>query len=44
MYRTARAGLRKDADLIVDTTALRAVEAAHLIADAWFEGRFGQHR
>jgi hypothetical protein len=27
--------LRKDADLIVDTTALRAVEAAHLIADAW---------
>lgn len=34
MYRTARNGLRKDADLIVDTTALHAVEAAHLIADA----------
>ena len=34
MYRDARAWMRKDADLVVDTTVLRAVDAAHLIADA----------
>src|SRR5215470_17645368 len=34
MYRAARAWMREDADLVLDITALRAAEAAHLIADA----------
>lgn len=34
MYRAARAWMREDADLVLDTAALRAAEAAHLIADA----------
>lgn len=34
MYRAARPWMREQADLVVDTTALRAVEAAHLVAEA----------
>jgi hypothetical protein len=50
-YRAARAWMRQDADLVLDTTALRAAEAAQLIADALpgpqpatrcSEGRFRQ--